>query len=155
MPALALNIVEQELIGTAAGRTVCALGVSDGMAPLALAAMGARITVADPSQSLLDMLMIRARIIGVELDFVQTDLYDMAAITASHLSSPTLPRRRANSKTSTGSTPRSIASSPRAAVSSSTSTTRYAASGSRNPATRGPSAPTLTGAGSGRRMSSF
>jgi len=80
MPALALNIIEQELIGTAAGRTVCALGVSDGMAPLALAAMGARITVADPSQSLLDMLMIRARIIGVELDFVQTDLYDMAAI---------------------------------------------------------------------------
>jgi SAM-dependent methyltransferase len=50
------------------------------MAPLALAAMGARITVADPSQSLLDMLMIRARIIGVELDFVQTDLCDLAAI---------------------------------------------------------------------------
>ncbi len=80
MPALALNTVEQELIGSAAGRTVCALGVSDGMAPLALAAMGARITVADPSQSLLDMLMIRARIIGVELDFVQTDLCDLAAI---------------------------------------------------------------------------
>jgi len=80
MPALALNLVEQELIGTAAGRTVCALGVSDGMAPLAFAAMGARITVADPSQSMLDMLMIRARIIGVELNFVQTDLHDLAAI---------------------------------------------------------------------------
>jgi SAM-dependent methyltransferase len=80
MPALALNLVEQELIGTAASRTICALGVSDGMAPLALAAMGARVTVADPSQSMLDMLMIRARIIGVELDFVQTDLCDLAAI---------------------------------------------------------------------------
>jgi SAM-dependent methyltransferase len=80
MPALALNLIEQELIGSAAGRTVCALGVSDGMAALALAAMGARVTVADPSQSLLDMLMIRARIIGVELDFVQTDLCDISAI---------------------------------------------------------------------------
>lgn len=80
MPALALNLAEQELIGPAAGRAVCALGVSDGMAALALAAMGARVTVADPSQSLLDMLMIRARIIGLELNFVQTELLDLSAI---------------------------------------------------------------------------
>jgi SAM-dependent methyltransferase len=80
MPALALNLIEQELIGTAAGRAACMLGVSDGMAALALAAMGARVTVLDPSQSLLDMLMIRARIIGVELDFVQTELLELAAI---------------------------------------------------------------------------
>jgi len=80
MPALALNVVEQELIGPAGGRTTCVLGVSDGMAPLALAAMGARATVVDPSQSMLDMLMIRARIIGVELDFVQTDLCELSAI---------------------------------------------------------------------------
>jgi SAM-dependent methyltransferase len=80
MPALALNLVEQELVGPAAGRAVCTLGVSDGMAALALAAMGARVTVADPSQSLLDMLMIRAHIIGVELDFVQTELLDLSAI---------------------------------------------------------------------------
>jgi SAM-dependent methyltransferase len=80
MPVLALNLVEQELIGPAAGRAVCALGVSDGMAALALAALGARVTVADPSSSLLDMLMIRARIIGVELDFVQTDLAALSAI---------------------------------------------------------------------------
>ena len=80
MPALALNLVEQELIGTAAGRTTCALGVSDGMAALALGAMGARVTVLDPSQSMLDMLMIRAHIIGVELDFVQTELHDLSAI---------------------------------------------------------------------------
>jgi SAM-dependent methyltransferase len=80
MPALALNLVEQELLGSAVGRAVCALGVSDGMAALALAALGARVTVLDPSQSLLDMLMIRARIIGVDLDFVQTELLDLAAI---------------------------------------------------------------------------
>ena len=80
MPALALNLVEQELIGPAAGRTVCALGVGDGMAALALGALGARATVADPSQSLLDMLMVRAHIIGVELDFVQTDFCDLSAI---------------------------------------------------------------------------
>jgi len=80
MPAVALNLIEQELIGPAGGRTICALGVSDGLAALALAAMGARVTVADPSQSLLDMLMIRARVIGVELNFVQTDLFDLAPL---------------------------------------------------------------------------
>jgi len=80
MPALALNLVEQELIGVAGGRTACVLGVSDGMAALALAALGARATVADPSQSLLDMLMIRARIIGVELNFVQADLCNLSAM---------------------------------------------------------------------------
>jgi len=80
MPAIALNLIEQELIGSAAGRAVCVLGVSDGMAALALAAMGARVTVADPSQSLLDMLMIRAHIVGVELNYVQTELLDLSAI---------------------------------------------------------------------------
>jgi len=80
MPVLALNLAEQELIGPAGGRTTCALGVGDGMAALALAAMGARVTVADPSSSLLDMMMVRARIIGVELDFVQTDLCDLSAL---------------------------------------------------------------------------
>ena len=80
MPALALNVVEQELIGPAGGRTACVLGVSDGMAALALAAMGARVTVADPSSSLLDMLMVRASIIGVELDFIQTELRDLSAV---------------------------------------------------------------------------
>ncbi len=80
MPALALNVVEQELIGSAAGRTVCALGVGDGLAALAFAALGARVTVTDPSQSMLDMMMVRARIIGVELDFVQTELCDLSAI---------------------------------------------------------------------------
>ncbi len=80
MPALALNAVEQELIGPAGGRTTCVLGVGDGMAALALGAMGARVTIADPSQSMLDMMMVRARIIGVELDFVQTDLCDLSAI---------------------------------------------------------------------------
>jgi SAM-dependent methyltransferase len=80
MPALALNVAEQELIGPAGGRTTCLLGVGDGMAALALAAMDARVTVADPSQSLLDMMMIRARIVGVELNFVQTELCELSAI---------------------------------------------------------------------------
>jgi SAM-dependent methyltransferase len=80
MPTLALNLAEQELIGPAGGRATCVLGVGDGMAALALAAMGARVTVADPSQSLLDMMMVRARIVGVELSFVQTELCELSAI---------------------------------------------------------------------------
>lgn len=80
MPTLALNVAEQELIGPAGGRTTCVLGVGDGMAALALAAMGARVTIADPSQSLLDMMMIRARIVGVDMSFVQTDICDLSAL---------------------------------------------------------------------------
>jgi len=83
MPALALNVAEQELIGPAGGRTTCVLGVGDGMAALAFAAMDARVTVADPSSSLLDMMMIRARIVGVDLSLVQTDLCDLAPIRSS------------------------------------------------------------------------
>jgi SAM-dependent methyltransferase len=83
MPTLALNLAEQELIGPAGGRITLALGVGDGMAALALAAMGACVTVADPSSSLLDMMMIRARIVGVELNFVQTDLCDLSPIRSS------------------------------------------------------------------------
>ncbi len=80
MPALALNLAEQELIGPAGCRTTCVLGVGDSMAALALAARGARVMVVDPSQSLLDMLLIRARIVGIEMSYVQSDLCDLTAV---------------------------------------------------------------------------
>ena len=83
MPAQALNLAEQELIGPAGGRVTCVLGVGDGMAGLALAAMGARVTVVDPTCSLLDMMMVRARIVGVEMNLVQADFCDMPAIRSS------------------------------------------------------------------------
>ncbi|MBM3313146.1 class I SAM-dependent methyltransferase [candidate division WOR-3 bacterium] len=80
MPALALNLVEQEFVAPAAGRAACVLGVGDGMAAMALAALGASVTVADPSSSLLDMLMVRTRIVGVELSFVQADLWNLTTM---------------------------------------------------------------------------
>lgn len=73
MPGLALNEIERELLGEVAGKALCVFGVLDGTAAIALAAMGARVTVVDPSQSMLDMLLIRAQLTGVELNFVQSD----------------------------------------------------------------------------------
>lgn len=73
LPGLALNAVERELLGAVAGRTCCLFGIHEGTAALALAALGARLTVVDSSQSMLDMLMIRARAVGVEINYVQSD----------------------------------------------------------------------------------
>jgi ubiquinone/menaquinone biosynthesis C-methylase UbiE len=72
MPALAFSVVELELLGVVAGKRVCLLGVGDGASALALAAMGARVTVVDPTQSYLDMLMVKSQLVGLELAYVQT-----------------------------------------------------------------------------------
>lgn len=74
MPSLALNAVEMELLGPVAGKKVWVLGVGDGLAPLALAAMGAIVTVVDPTNSNLDVLMVRAQVVGVELNYQEAEL---------------------------------------------------------------------------------
>jgi SAM-dependent methyltransferase len=78
MPSLALNTVEMEALGPVAGRAVCVFGVGDGMAALALGALGARVTVVDPVQSLLDMILVRGQIIGVQLTYIQSELCELA-----------------------------------------------------------------------------
>lgn len=80
MPALALNRVELELLQPVAGRSVAVIGVGQGLVPLALAALGGRVTAVDPSASYLDMLMIRAQLVGVELAFRQCELERLEAL---------------------------------------------------------------------------
>ncbi len=80
LPSLALNRAECELLGEIAGRRVCVLGVGDGLAPLALAALGARPTVIDPAHTLLDLLMVRCRITGLELDFLPLELSNLSSL---------------------------------------------------------------------------
>lgn len=80
LPSLALNRVECELLGEIAGRRLCVLGAGDGLAPLALAALGARATVIDPAHALLDLLLVRCRITGLELDFLPVELADLSAL---------------------------------------------------------------------------
>jgi SAM-dependent methyltransferase len=80
MPTLALNHAEIELLTPLGGRSLHVLGVGDGNAALALAAMGARVTAVDSSQSLLDMLMVRNQTLGLPVEFQQSELADLAAV---------------------------------------------------------------------------
>ncbi len=80
MPALAFSRVELELFGVAAGKRTCVLGIGDGTASLALAAMGARVTVVDPAQCYLDMLVVKSQLVGAELAYVQSDFCTLAGL---------------------------------------------------------------------------
>jgi len=80
MPSLALNQAESELLGAVVGRKACVLGVGDGTAALALAAAGARVAAVDPTYCYLDILMVRTQLVGVQLDLIQTELVDLAAL---------------------------------------------------------------------------
>ncbi len=82
MPSLVLNRPEQDFLGVVAGKRVCVLGSGEGMVPLALAAMGAKVTVIDPTNSGLDVLMVRAQIVGVELEYQEADLNNLFALGA-------------------------------------------------------------------------
>ncbi|MEO0070590.1 MAG: methyltransferase domain-containing protein [candidate division WOR-3 bacterium] len=80
MPSLALNKVELEFLGVVAGKAVCVLGAGEGLIPLALAAMGAKVTVIDPTNSGLDVLLVRAQIVGVELDYQEAELTNLPSL---------------------------------------------------------------------------
>jgi SAM-dependent methyltransferase len=80
LPGLALNQAERDLMGVVAGRSTYVIGVGAGIAPLALAAMGARVTVVDPSQSMLDVLIVRTQLVGVELAYARCDLSELASL---------------------------------------------------------------------------
>ncbi len=80
MPALAFNRAELELFGTVAGSPVGVLGVGDGLATLALAAMGGRVWAVDAASSILDLLMVRVQRIGVDIQYFQAELTDLSEI---------------------------------------------------------------------------
>lgn len=82
MPALALNRVELELLGAVAGRMTLVIGAGDGLAALALAALGARVTVADASSSLLDVLLVRTQVLGLNIEYRQLDITELEQLQA-------------------------------------------------------------------------
>jgi SAM-dependent methyltransferase len=80
MPSLALNQAELEFLGAVAGKRVAVLGSGEGIVPLALAAMGARVTVIDPTSSGLDVVLVRAQIVGVELEFREAEFEKLSTL---------------------------------------------------------------------------
>ncbi len=80
MPSLALNRAELEFLGPVAGKRVAVLDSGEGLVPLALASMGAKVTVIDSSSSGLDMVMVRAQIVGVEVDFREAEFTNLKVL---------------------------------------------------------------------------
>lgn len=80
MPSLALNQAELEFLGVVAGKRVAVLGGGDGTVPLALAAMGGKVTVIDPTNSGLDVVLVRAQIVGVELEFREAEFEKLSVL---------------------------------------------------------------------------
>ena len=71
---------ELELLKNVSGQEACVLGSGDNMAVFALAGMGARVTSVDISQSQLDIAAGRARELGLDVAFIQSDVTDLSAI---------------------------------------------------------------------------
>lgn len=80
MPSLALNQAEREFLGDVPGKRVVVIGTGDGVAPLALAAMDAKVRLIDPSNSSLDVVMIRAQIVGVDLSYQELELTNLLSL---------------------------------------------------------------------------
>ena len=80
LPGLAFNRAELELFNSPGGRETGVLGVGSGFAPLALAALGARVTVVDPSHSLLDLLLVRCQLTGLAINSIVAELDNLAEV---------------------------------------------------------------------------
>ncbi|MFO7676024.1 MAG: class I SAM-dependent methyltransferase [bacterium] len=82
MPALALSRVELDLLGPVAGIATLVIGVGDGLAALALAALGARVLVADASSSMLDLVLVRTQLLGLNIAYRQLDATELDQLPA-------------------------------------------------------------------------
>jgi len=80
MPSLALNRAELSFLGQVAGKATAVLTVADGLAPLALAALGARVTVIDPTHGALDVLVVHAQLVGVDMQYLAAELNDLCTV---------------------------------------------------------------------------
>ena len=68
-------------LGNLEYKKVCVLGSGDNLATFALAGLGAQVTSVDISQAQLDVGAIRAKQLGLQVDFVQADVCDLSAVT--------------------------------------------------------------------------
>ncbi len=71
---------ELDLIGPIEGRQVCVLGSGDNLAVFAFAGMGARVTSVDISSGQLAVARHRAHELGLEIEFVEADVTDLARL---------------------------------------------------------------------------
>ena len=79
-PTLVLSPGEMQFLGDVAGKDVCVLASGDNEVVFALAGMGANVTSVDISEGQLEIAEERARILGLEITFLRSDVADLAAV---------------------------------------------------------------------------
>ena len=79
-PTVVLDRRELDLLGQVAGKDVCVLGSGDNLVVFALSGMGARVTSVDISQAQLDTAAIRARELGLGVNFLRADVVNLEAL---------------------------------------------------------------------------
>ena len=79
-PTLVLSPAEMRFLGDVRDKDVCVLASGDNEVVFALAGMGARVTSVDMSEGQLEVARERARVIGLEVTFLRSDVTELAAI---------------------------------------------------------------------------
>ncbi len=77
-PSLVLNPQEMPFVKDVSGKNVCVLGSGDNEVAFGLAGLGGLVTSVDISQKRLEVAKERARILGLELSFLQADVTDLS-----------------------------------------------------------------------------
>ncbi len=79
-PSLVFSHKVLDRLEGVAGKKVCVLGSGDNQAVFALAGLGAEVTSVDLSEKQLEVAAQRAKVLGLEVSFLQADVTDLAAI---------------------------------------------------------------------------
>lgn len=79
-PTLVLSPGEMQFLGNIEGKDVCVLASGDNEVVFALAGMGANVTSVDISEGQLEIAEERARLLGLTITFVRSDVTDLGEI---------------------------------------------------------------------------
>jgi SAM-dependent methyltransferase len=79
-PLLALHPAELKWFGDVADKRVAVLGSGDNQVVFALSGLGAKVTSIDISREQIEVARDRAATLGLQVDFVQADVVDLAGL---------------------------------------------------------------------------
>jgi ubiquinone/menaquinone biosynthesis C-methylase UbiE len=79
-PSLALHAAELKWLSDIAGESVAVLGSGDNQVVFALCGMGAKVTSVDISEQQLNVARGRAAALGLQVDFVRSDVVDLSCL---------------------------------------------------------------------------
>ena len=79
-PTLVLSRAEMPFLKDIDHKDVCVLGSGDNEVAFALAGLGGRVTSVDISERRLAVAAVRARTLGLQLEFLQADVTDLSAL---------------------------------------------------------------------------